>query len=175
MGVENLFKEMLQNIPTLAFIAWQFQISIALCIFFLCNCVNDTENPFPILPKCRRKCLQILQHLKLDGLICSLQKQKPRSLTGENNLLCGSAAGISSHWRASASGDGSFSLPEFLLSFTQFLPAMLTELCFFFFQCLVFDGRGKTMLFSSRQEVSSFAHPLIFLFFLSSCSPGRDL
>lgn len=40
MGVENLFKEMLQNILTLALTARQFQISLIGGIFILCNCVR---------------------------------------------------------------------------------------------------------------------------------------
>jgi len=65
------------------------------CIFSFYVTAKDIGNPLAVFLKCRRKCLQILQHLKLYGLISSLQKQKLRSLTGENNLLCGSAAGIS--------------------------------------------------------------------------------
>lgn len=96
MGAENLFKEMLQNIPTHAPTAWHFQMSITVCIFVLCSCVKDTENSLPICAEYRRKCLQILHCLRQYALIPSLQKQKPRSFPGKNNLLWGSAAGISS-------------------------------------------------------------------------------
>lgn len=63
------------------FLLLQFQISVTICIFILCNCVKDTENPLPTFLKCRRKCLQILQHLKL--YIPSLPKQKPTHLVGK--------------------------------------------------------------------------------------------
>lgn len=33
MGVENLFKEMVQNISTPALTAWQFQISVTILYF----------------------------------------------------------------------------------------------------------------------------------------------
>lgn len=117
--------------------------------------------------KHRRKYLEILQHLKLCDLFSSLQKQKPRRLTRGNILLCGSAAGVS---LLNREHQLLFSIVS--VKFHSVLPAVLRELCFFYFHCLICDGRRE---FSSLLGTRLFSHLLIFLFFLVCCSQGRDL
>lgn len=150
MGVENLFKEMLQNILTLT--TWQFQISVTGCIFILCNCVRYWKSS-ACLSEAQKKVFANSSTFKaVWSVLCKNKSQGV--LQGEISSCVDQLLEFPSSLESL-----SFSFPE-LLYCHSFLPAVLRELCFFYFQCLIFDGRRR---FSSRHEVF-FSHLLIIFF-----------
>lgn len=112
MGVENLFKEMLQNILTLALTAWQFQISVTGCIFILYNCVRYWKSS-ACLSEAQKKVFANSSIFKaVWSLLCENKSQ--RVLQGEISSCVDQLLEFPPSLESL-----SFSFPELLLSFTQ--------------------------------------------------------